>query len=76
MADVYYSLDGGDTWRKATDGDPWPQKSGEHIVRRRVRENPLKPRIMVKVESTDDDNWGVRSVTVKGQAEPQEESLR
>jgi len=76
MADVYYSLNGGTDWIKAIDGDAWPQKSGEHIVRRRVRKNPLNPRIMVKVESTDADNYGIRAITVKGPAEPQEESLR
>jgi len=76
MADIFYSLDGGTTYHKTEGGDPWPQKSGEYIVRRRVRRNPLNPRIRVQITSTDADNWGIRQTTVKGQAEPQEESHR
>lgn len=75
MADVEYSMDGGTTWLPTTDGDPWPAKSGEHIVRRRTRKAPYGSRMMVRVTSTDADNWGVRMITVKGSARPQEESL-
>lgn len=77
MADVYYSMDGGSTWRLTTHGDRWPASSdsGEHIVRRRTREAPYGTRMIVKVESTDADNWGIRSITVKGEPRAQEESL-
>jgi hypothetical protein len=76
VADIFWSIDGGVTWHKTEGGDPWPQKTGEYQVRRRVRRNPLKPRIRVRITSTDNDDYGIRSITVKGNAEPQEESLR
>ena len=73
-ATVYYSIDGGTSWTLAA-GDAWPVTAGEHIVRLHVRDAELSRRIMVKIESTDNDVWGVRKIVVKGNRKPQEISL-
>ena len=73
MASVSYSIDGGDSW-VTPGGDSWPSTTGLHLVRFDI-DAAFSRRIMVKVTSTDALSWGVRSIIVKGQKEPQEASL-
>lgn len=73
MATVKYSIDS--ATQVTAGGDAWPTTAGIHIVRLHFKDAPYGRRCEIEITSTDDDAWGVRSITLKGQKEPQEASL-
>lgn len=71
---VSYSLDNGLTWNSDFTGDEWPTDVGLHQMRLSFPSGTRTYRVLIKIEGTDSDTWGLRSMVLKATGIPQEKS--